>query len=168
MNGGEPPPEIKPFTALWDTGATMSVITQKVIDACGLRPTGSINVSNVENIVQTDTFLVNIWLPNKVVMTGIPVSKGKLPGSEADVLVGMDIINKGDFAVTNWNGRTKFSFRIPSKADIDFVEEANKEHAELERRIRSRAKSQANNRAQSKKRRGSKNNKKRSRRRNQR
>ena len=163
MNSSEPQPEIKPFTALWDTGATMSVITQKVIDACGLKPTGSINVSNVENIVQTDTFLVNFWLPNKVVMMGIPVSKGKLPGSEADVLVGMDIINKGDFAVTNWGSRTKFSFRIPSRADIDFVKEDDDEQAERQRIVRSRAKSAANNRAQSDKRRRAKNSAKRSR-----
>ncbi len=40
-----------------------------------------------------------------------------------DALIGMNIINQGDFAVTNLNGRTKFSFRYPSINDIDFVEE---------------------------------------------
>ena len=42
-----------------------------------------------------------------------------------DVLIGMDIITKGDFAITNPDGTTKFSFRIPSQADIDFVRESN-------------------------------------------
>ena len=42
---------------------------------------------------------------------------------EADVLVGMDIINTGDFAVTNLGGITKFSFRFPSLEHIDFVEQ---------------------------------------------
>ena len=51
------------------------------------------------------------------------VAKGSL-GPGADVLIGMDIINEGDFAVTNLNGRTKFSFRVPSQADIDFVRES--------------------------------------------
>ena len=44
---------------------------------------------------------------------------------EFDVLIGMDIITQGDFAVTNRCGRTKFSFRFPSQADIDFVSEDN-------------------------------------------
>ena len=42
---------------------------------------------------------------------------------ESDVLIGMDIISRGDFAITHPGGRTKFSFRVPSQADIDFVEE---------------------------------------------
>ena len=44
----------------------------------------------------------------------------------ADILIGMDIIGVGDFAVTNRDGKTKFSFRLPSRADIDFVVEDKK------------------------------------------
>ncbi len=72
-----------------------------------------------------ETFLVNIGLPNNVGIPGIPVSRSVLP-SEADILVGMDIISLGDFAVTNHDGLTKFSFRVPSVDHIDFVEEANR------------------------------------------
>ena len=35
----------------------------------------------------------------------------------------MDIIGQGDFAVTHSTGQTKFSFRMPSQADIHFVKE---------------------------------------------
>ena len=54
---------------------------------------------------------------------GVPAMKGVL--NETDALIGMNIINQnqGDFAVSNLNGRTKFSFRYPSLVDIDFVEE---------------------------------------------
>ena len=38
-----------------------------------------------------------------------------------DVLIGMDVINNGDFAVSNHGGVTKFSFRLPSQGHIDFV-----------------------------------------------
>lgn len=44
----------------------------------------------------------------------------------ADILIGMDVINRGDFAVTNVGGITKFSFRVPSEAHIDFVEDHNR------------------------------------------
>lgn len=41
--------------------------------------------------------------------------------AEADVLIGMDIIGAGDFALTSPKGKLQFTFRIPSQADIDFV-----------------------------------------------
>jgi len=37
-----------------------------------------------------------------------------------DVAIGMDVICKGDFAVTNKDDLTLFSFRIPSETAIDF------------------------------------------------
>ena len=67
-------------------------------------------------------FSVNIVLPLDVQVVGIPVMQGVFIG-DFNVLVGMEIITQGDFAVTNRGGRTKFSFRLPSEADIDFVME---------------------------------------------
>lgn len=61
-------------------------------------------------------------LPNGVVVQNVPVSQSEFAGG--DVLVGMDIINTGDFAITHPNGQTKFTFRIPPQADIDFVDDA--------------------------------------------
>jgi hypothetical protein len=40
-----------------------------------------------------------------------------------DVLIGMDVITTGDLAITNHNGKTTFSFRVPACEEIDFVEE---------------------------------------------
>ena len=120
--GPEPAPSMLGFTALWDTGATQSVISQNVVDSCGLVPTGITDVHHAQGIVKdVPVFLVNIGLPNRVAFVGVRVTKGVFPG--ADVLIGMNIISRGDFAVTNRDGRTKFSFRIPSQADIDFVVE---------------------------------------------
>jgi len=33
----------------------------------------------------------------------------------------MNVINKGDFAITNFQDRTTMSFKIPSKQKMDFV-----------------------------------------------
>ena len=38
----------------------------------------------------------------------------------------MDIITRGDFSISNKNGKTTVSFCIPSVHDIDFVEEGKK------------------------------------------
>jgi len=113
------------FKAIWDTGATSCVITQAVVDKCKLAPTGMTRVYGVHGPEVTETYLVNIYLPNNVLFPNAHVIKAKeIRG--ADMLIGIDVINTGDFAVTNFNGRTKFSFRFPSLAHIDFVKRHNK------------------------------------------
>jgi hypothetical protein len=107
------------FDAIWDTGATASVITQGVIDACGLTPTGIARVHHVKGSSLAETYLVNIGLPNAVGYSAVRVTKGEFVGG--DILIGMDIIGTGDFTVTNFDGFTKFSFRYPSVGHIDFV-----------------------------------------------
>lgn len=109
----------KNFTAVWDTGATASVITDEVISQCGLKPTGIIEVSTAAGKTTTETYLVSIRLPTRVGFAGVRVSRGDLEG--CNVLIGMDIICRGDFAVTNKDGKTVFSFRMPSLECIDFV-----------------------------------------------
>lgn len=49
------------------------------------------------------------------------VTKANLE-ADTGVLIGMDLITLGDFAVTNKNGQTCFSFRYPSSEWIDFSE----------------------------------------------
>ncbi len=77
-------------------------------------------VHGVHGEAESETYLVNVGLPNNVVFFGVRVTKGLLVGG-ADVLIGMNIINRGDFAVTDYGGLTKFSFRVPSVEHIDFV-----------------------------------------------
>ncbi|GMQ96553.1 MAG: hypothetical protein BMS9Abin15_0226 [Gammaproteobacteria bacterium] len=62
-------------------------------------------------------------LPNTAGVTGVRVTEANRIGNDVDVLIGMDIITLGDFAVTTYNGKTTFSFRMPSLTEIDFVKE---------------------------------------------
>jgi len=109
------------FMALWDTGATNTVITQKVVDALGLQSTGFATVSHAQGKKVVETYFVNIMLPNGVGVPMLKVTKGELDGP--DLLIGMDIIGAGDFAVTNYQNRTVFTFRVPSCHEIDFVKQ---------------------------------------------
>ena len=63
-------------------------------------------------------------LPSNVIFEGLRVTEGILAGTE--VLIGMDIIASGDFAVTHCNedGGTTMSFCVPSVQEIDFVTRA--------------------------------------------
>ena len=120
------------FQAIWDTGATSSCITQAVVDAISLKPTGMTTVHGVQGVAVVETYLVNIALPNGVEFANVQVTKGILPGgADGDLLIGMDIIAAGDFAVTNKGGQTVFSFQTPSRQHIDFVLIGNAEVAKF-------------------------------------
>lgn len=110
---------LQAFEAVWDTGATNSLITSDVVSRCNLKPSGRAIAHTPQGSHEVDTYLVGIVLPNNVAVPTIRVSEGIL--SEHDVLIGMDIIARGDFAVTNKDGKTVFSFRMPSLERIDFV-----------------------------------------------
>lgn len=116
-------PQIYQFKSLWDTGAMGSVISTSVVSTLGLKPIGKRKVfhANGESIV--NTYLVNILLPNNVAFSSLRVTEGVL--NDTDVLIGMDIISRGDFSVTASQGKTKFSFQLPSTHDIDYVKEYN-------------------------------------------
>ena len=116
-----PHPKMAKYVGLWDTGATSSVITRKVIEELNLKPTGRAKVSNTSGCRIESTYKINILLPNQVCVSFLDVSEGILV--EEDVLIGMDVICQGDFAISNSNGKTKFTFQIPATHDIDFVQE---------------------------------------------
>jgi|SRR3989338_54578 len=119
------------YSAIWDTGATHSAITRKVATDLGLKPTGIVEVRYGNGKAATNTYLVNISLPNKVMVGQVRVTEAQLipednvPNDrQPQLLIGMDIIGMGDFAVTNANERTVLSFRVPSVKEIDFIPEA--------------------------------------------
>ena len=121
---GAPDEAFKEFGALWDTGATSSAITGAVVAECGLKPVGRVKVFHAgieDEPDETDAYVVDIGLPNRVVVPGVRVSRSGFKGG--DVLIGMDIITAGDFAITHPNGKTQFTFQTPSQADIDFVKQ---------------------------------------------
>ncbi len=119
--------KIEKFVAIWDTGATSSVVTPTVVKKLGLIASGKTNLHGVAGSKEdADTFLVSFILPNKVLVNGVRVAEVPTIGGSADILIGMDIITLGDFSVTNTNGKTVFSFRTPSVKMIDYVDEINR------------------------------------------
>jgi len=99
------------------------------------------------NEYEVNTYLVNLFLPNNVVVAAVPVSEGGIAGG--DVLIGMDIITMGDFAITNCDGRSCWTFRMPAVEEIDFVreiQEHNRKYPHLllspeeKRKLRNKAK----------------------------
>lgn len=107
--------------AIWDTGATNSVISEALFRQMGLPTLSMAPVSGVTGNSQLPVTLIDIGLLNGVRVPNVRVSVASVPGF--DVLIGMDIISIGDFAVTQANGQTMFSFMYPpGSKHIDFTE----------------------------------------------
>jgi predicted aspartyl protease len=123
LQQGQKHPPISEFKALWDTGAMGSVVSTNVVQALGLKSTGKAKVFHANGESVVNTYSINILLPNKVAFSTLRVTEGIL--NDTDVLIGMDIISRGDFSVTASQGKTKFSFQVPSTHDIDYVKEYN-------------------------------------------
>src|SRR3989344_3267215 len=123
--------EIRRYLAIWDTGATHSAITKKVVGDLGLKPTGARETRHAGGKSINNTYLVNISLPNGVMVGQVRVTEVNLipddntsDDKQPQLLIGMDIIGLGDLAVTNASGKTTMSFQVPSIEEIDFVPDA--------------------------------------------
>lgn len=105
--------------AVWDTGATNSCINDNLATKLGLVPISRAPVSNTTGINIANVYAVDIVLPNNVTINNLRVTGTNMTSCE--MLIGMDVIKTGDFAVSNYQGKTVFSFRIPSMATTDYV-----------------------------------------------
>jgi len=111
--------------ALWDTGATHSVITAETAKALNLVPSGKGLVHHAGGKSDFDTYVVNFFLPNQVLIVGVRVTEcPHLEGCGA--IIGMDIIMGGDMSISNHKGETWFTFRWPSAGSHDYVDDINK------------------------------------------
>ena len=101
--------------AVWDTGATHTVITHRVARLLDLKPTGKVTVFGINSQAIVNRYMVDIGLPNKIIFRNFEVTESDLNSEEIDILVGMDIIQQGDFAIANAGGKTVFTFNYPPK-----------------------------------------------------
>ena len=106
---------------LWDTGASCSVITKAAALRLGILPIRQVKTRHAQGESETNLYYINVLLPNKIEVKNLRVTEGVLDGF--DMLLGMDIINLGDFALTHKNDGTVFSFQIPSTHEYDFVKQ---------------------------------------------
>lgn len=107
--------------ALWDTGATRTCVSDHVASELNLVPVGQgkIQTPSGEGIV--NVYCISLVLPNNVTIKDVMATGSDIGKQGLDVLIGMDIIGLGDFAVSSYNGITQFSFRMPSLCDADFT-----------------------------------------------
>lgn len=115
--GRVPPPEaFYKCRAAWNTGIRRSRISAKVIRALGLRPQAGAN--------GLERYLADIYLPNKIRFAAVAADRMDDASADGTVecVIGMDIIRHGDCSISHRDGKTMFSFRVPSSGGVDYVE----------------------------------------------
>jgi len=111
--------------ALWDTGATMSAITPEIRDKLKAETIQRKKITAVHTAKEVDVVLITIELPNRIIKQTIKVAVCDM-ASKSEMLIGMDIISLGDFALSNGGEQTLFSFAVPPFRDkIDFSKRQN-------------------------------------------
>ena len=110
---------LKEMAAVWDTGATSSVVAESEAKALGLIPVSYTVMSTPNGERVVPCYYVDIVLPNMVGFKKVLVLEALL--CSCGMLIGMDLITQGDFAVSNHNGKTAFTFRCPSLMEFNFV-----------------------------------------------
>lgn len=99
-----------PVSIQWDTGATGTCISKDVAMRLGLIPIGKVKVHTPSGIGTMNQYIINLILNNEVVFHNWVVMDSEIGKQGIDVLVGMDIISNGDFAISNYEGEHNFLF----------------------------------------------------------
>ena len=112
---------------VWDTGATNSVITKAAAERLGVTVVSMTEVGGVHGKQVVPVYDVQLTLNNQNISLRVRVSEGNTSSfsfeGNADILIGMDIITKGDFCISNFDGQTVMTFRVPSLTAIDYCKE---------------------------------------------
>ena len=103
--------------AIWDTGATNTVLTDETALKIGLISFGKTIVSGVHGPKTVNRYFVNVTLNNESISLDIPVTECSALSADGSigVLIGMDIINQGDFAINQ--SKPVISAKLPSRND---------------------------------------------------
>ncbi len=107
-------------TALWDTGANHSCISDRLAAQLRLPEIDFVEIATASGIVEVPLYSVHLFLPGHPGFQDLEMTEFTFTNDDCDIIIGMDIMTKGDLSLTNQHGRTVFSFRIPSLHTVDF------------------------------------------------
>lgn len=95
----------------WDTGASQTCISKELIQRMNLKPVGVGNVTTTIGERQTKAYIINLVINKEVKISDLLVIEADIGEQGIDILIGMDVISLGDFAVSNYEKQTYFFFQ---------------------------------------------------------
>ena len=113
--------------ALWDTGATLTVIKPELrdkLELCMVRTGSSARIAGLGGLFDANYTVLSLRLWENFEIDWCPVYVLDY-SVDVDIIIGMDIISMGDFVVCNTDNKTSFSFVMPPFPDkTDFTMKA--------------------------------------------
>ena len=106
--------------ALWDTGATISAITPKLVKELSFIPAGTMAISGITGVLDVEFILASIQLPDGILRQNIKMAVCDF-SQNINIILGMDIITLGDFELLHGNNSTIFSFTSPPSEKIKMI-----------------------------------------------
>ena len=101
--------------AVWDTGATSSMISASTAKLLSLAPTGITQIAGVHGISNAKSYIINVIFGNGFTLHEIKVHEAADCGG-FDFLVGMDIICRGIMLLDGvTSGKLKARFQIAAE-----------------------------------------------------
>ncbi|GHV76092.1 hypothetical protein AGMMS49942_09130 [Spirochaetia bacterium] len=123
------------LSAIWDTGATRTFINRHFSEKLDLIPIEFQPVVGANGSQMAGLVVLAIKLPNGLFIPDKRAFICDLPDS-VNILIGMDIIQLGDFHISNAGGKTLFSFVVPSlPTPFSLAEEAGKLNGQKDQKI---------------------------------
>lgn len=105
----------------WDTGCNMTCISRRIAEALKLVPERLMEVKTPHGASEYyNTYNIAIKIPNGHIYHNVEVCEARMV--DADMLIGMDIITMGDFALShNQYGEVILSICTPPLMSIDLA-----------------------------------------------
>ncbi len=107
----EAPEYVECTRADWDTGATVTIISESIVKQLGLIPIGKTKISGYNGKpAMTNEYRIDLVFDNGVKVEFVRVAEAPLV--TMDLLIGMNVINQGDFRLNFRNGKREFTFEV--------------------------------------------------------
>lgn len=97
--------------ALWDTGASVSVISKEVSRNLKLEVKGCAQLRYANGVENSNVYKIDLELSRDIVFNDLFVRECD-GGGNFEMVIGMDVISRGDFKILNRSGKTFFEFEI--------------------------------------------------------
>lgn len=106
--------------ALIDTGAMHSTIPLLEARFLKLQQVGIVDAVFAKGHDTLPVVSANLIFSNKVYFTSKDLIVIDNDDCSYGMIVGMDILSKGDIAISNFDGHTTFTFRMPSQEEVKY------------------------------------------------
>ncbi len=118
-------PELKWERKIWgllDTGATNSVISDRIAEDMWFVPIGKIPTITPHGPKECYQYIAYFDLPDDYRTKLLKVTSWPLDKQWFDVLIGMDVLSEWDFTMSVKDGNTVISFITPNQEPINLVD----------------------------------------------